>query len=304
MKDRNTGYPRGFGFVTFADPSVCDTVLRETHVIDGKTVDVKRCIPLENMAALKGPKTKKIFVGGLPILITEDEFKNHFAKFGKVVEHQIMTYHSTGRSRGFGFITFESEQSVEDVISQGTMHEFAGKQVEIKKAEPKKTTEEFMPPFGRGGRFDVGYGGYGDSYGLAGAGAYGNDSYRLGGGYIDGRGAIYGGDRYGKGSLVERSLSGGTGYGAGYGGSGVGLGPYGANSLTGGYDSLLPYESVSGPYGRYIDSKGPYGSYGSGYTGGYSSGADYGLGGFSIGYDVSRHSSSNISYGRYHPYRR
>lgn len=38
MKDRQTGRPRGFGFITYADPSVVDTVIAETHVIIGKQV--------------------------------------------------------------------------------------------------------------------------------------------------------------------------------------------------------------------------------------------------------------------------
>lgn len=38
MKDRQTGRPRGFGFITYADPSVVDTVIAETHVINGKQV--------------------------------------------------------------------------------------------------------------------------------------------------------------------------------------------------------------------------------------------------------------------------
>ena len=38
MKDRQTGRPRGFGFITYADPSVVDEVIQETHIIDGKQV--------------------------------------------------------------------------------------------------------------------------------------------------------------------------------------------------------------------------------------------------------------------------
>jgi hypothetical protein len=38
MKDRKTGQPRGFGFVTYADPSVVDQVIEETHIINGKQV--------------------------------------------------------------------------------------------------------------------------------------------------------------------------------------------------------------------------------------------------------------------------
>lgn len=38
MKDRYTGQPRGFGFITYADPSVVDKVIEDTHVINGKQV--------------------------------------------------------------------------------------------------------------------------------------------------------------------------------------------------------------------------------------------------------------------------
>ena len=38
MKDKHTRMPRGFGFVTFSDPSVLDRVLEDDHVIDGRTV--------------------------------------------------------------------------------------------------------------------------------------------------------------------------------------------------------------------------------------------------------------------------
>lgn len=38
MKDRNTGQPRGFGFITYSDPSVVDTVIKEDHVINDKQV--------------------------------------------------------------------------------------------------------------------------------------------------------------------------------------------------------------------------------------------------------------------------
>jgi heterogeneous nuclear ribonucleoprotein A1/A3 len=58
-----------------------------------------------------------------------DDLKDHFSPYGKIVEHQIMLDHSTGRSRGFGFVTFESEDSVERVISEGRMRDLGGKQV-------------------------------------------------------------------------------------------------------------------------------------------------------------------------------
>ena len=58
-----------------------------------------------------------------------DELREYFSAYGKVVEHQIMLDHKTGRSRGFGFVTFETEDAVEKIFTDGQMHELGGKQV-------------------------------------------------------------------------------------------------------------------------------------------------------------------------------
>ena len=48
-----------------------------------------------------------------------------------------MQDHMSGRSRGFGFVTFEEDISAEKVFEIGTMHEIGGKKVEVKAATPK-----------------------------------------------------------------------------------------------------------------------------------------------------------------------
>lgn len=58
-----------------------------------------------------------------------DEFRDFFSNFGVVKEQQIMRDHSTGRSRGFGFVTFESDQSVDDLLAKGNRLDFSGTQV-------------------------------------------------------------------------------------------------------------------------------------------------------------------------------
>ncbi|KAG8658392.1 hypothetical protein MANES_03G143000v8 [Manihot esculenta] len=134
MKDRYTGQPRGFGFITYADPSVVDKVIEDTHIINGKQVEIKRTIP-KGSGQSKDFKTKKIFVGGIPSSVTEDEFKNFFSKYGKVVEHQIIRDHETNRSRGFGFIIFDNEETVDQMLSKGNMIDMAGTQVACMEGE-------------------------------------------------------------------------------------------------------------------------------------------------------------------------
>ncbi|XP_058101949.1 heterogeneous nuclear ribonucleoprotein 1 [Magnolia sinica] len=290
MKDRRTGQPRGFGFVTYADPSVVDKVIQETHVIHGKQVEIKRTIP-KGAIATKDFKTKKIFVGGIPTTVTDDEFNNFFSKFGEVKEHQIMRDHSTNRSRGFGFITFETEEAVDDLLAKGNKIDFDGAQVEIKKAEPKKANPPPSKHFSNPKPAFMG--GFGDAYGGFDSG-FGASSYRAGGGYGARLGA-YGG-------------YGGNEYGGGYGG-------YSGSSL-GGYrgESSLGYSGrYGGGFGRGYDVGGyggageSYGAYGGGSSGGYGSGYDSfggsGTGGGS-GYYGNRGGYGGNASGRYHPYTR
>jgi hypothetical protein len=42
-----------------------------------------------------------------------------------------MRDHSTSRSRGFGFITFDTEQAVDDLLAKGNRLELAGAQVSL-----------------------------------------------------------------------------------------------------------------------------------------------------------------------------
>ncbi|KAG6690027.1 hypothetical protein I3842_11G203000 [Carya illinoinensis] len=136
MRDRYTNQPRGFGFVTYADPSVVDKVIEDTHIINGKQVEIKRTIP-KGQGQSKDFKTKKIFVGGIPSSVTEEEFKNFFSKYGEVVEHQIIRDHETQRSRGFGFIIFDSDEVVDEILSNGNMIEMAGTQVSLFRWSPR-----------------------------------------------------------------------------------------------------------------------------------------------------------------------
>ena len=60
-----------------------------------------------------------------------DEFNHFFSKYGKVAEHQIIRDHETNRSRGFGFIVFEEEEVVDEILSNGNMIDMSGTQVSL-----------------------------------------------------------------------------------------------------------------------------------------------------------------------------
>ncbi|KAK8527144.1 hypothetical protein V6N12_054369 [Hibiscus sabdariffa] len=148
MRDRITGRARGFGFIVFADPAVAERVIMDKHMIDGRTVEAKKAVPRDdqniinrNMSGIAGSpvpgRTKKIFVGGLASSVMESDFKNYFDQFGTITDVVVMYDHNTQRPRGFGFITYDSEEAVDRVLHK-TFHELKGKLVEVKRAVPKE----------------------------------------------------------------------------------------------------------------------------------------------------------------------
>ena len=94
--------------------------------------------------------TNKIFVGGLHTSVLGDEFEAHFEKFGKVADAVIMYDRATGRSRGFGFVTFEEDAGMKAAIEHRP-HVLRGKQVEVKMAEPRGKSMSNKKNGGRGG---------------------------------------------------------------------------------------------------------------------------------------------------------
>ncbi|KAK1760550.1 hypothetical protein QBC47DRAFT_8575 [Echria macrotheca] len=144
MRDGATGRSRGFGFLTFKDPKTVNIVMVKEHYLDGKIIDPKRAIPRDEQE-----KTSKIFVGGVSQETTDHEFKEYFAQFGRVVDATLMMDKDTGRPRGFGFVTFESEAGVEACLAANL--EIHGKPIEVKKAQPRGNMREEEEAARRGG---------------------------------------------------------------------------------------------------------------------------------------------------------
>ena len=62
LKDKRTGKPRGFGFVTYMEVNSVDKVmdLKDSHVIQGKWVDCKRAVPASQMKEAVSSLEKKV----------------------------------------------------------------------------------------------------------------------------------------------------------------------------------------------------------------------------------------------------
>lgn len=113
-------------------------------------VEAKKAVPKEENPTPAQPadaaqKTRKIFVGGLAPSVDEQVLRQYFEQFGQVDDAVVMYDHDNKRPRGFGFITFAEEESVDNVFSHGAMQNIHDKQIEIKPAVPR----DQMPPQAR-----------------------------------------------------------------------------------------------------------------------------------------------------------
>jgi len=59
--------------------------------------------------AIRGMKTKKIFIGGLTPAVTENELKEYFEQYGPITEVQIVCERDTGKSRGIYYLDRPSQ---------------------------------------------------------------------------------------------------------------------------------------------------------------------------------------------------
>jgi RNA recognition motif-containing protein len=102
---------------------------------------------------------KKVFVGGLSWNTNDDGLRQAFERFGNVDEAKVIQDRDTGRSRGFGFVTFSDEEGARSAISNMDGKELDGRTIKVNEAEDK--------PRGGGG------GGGGRSGGGGGRGGFG-----------------------------------------------------------------------------------------------------------------------------------
>lgn len=80
----------------------------------------------------------KIFVGGLSWQTTEETLRYHFEQYGEVVSVEVMRDRDTGNPRGFAFVVFKEDSTV-DLVMNNLPHEINHKVVDVKRAQARGT---------------------------------------------------------------------------------------------------------------------------------------------------------------------
>ncbi|XP_022879392.1 glycine-rich RNA-binding protein 3, mitochondrial-like [Olea europaea var. sylvestris] len=181
--------------------------------------------------AIRSMSSSKLFVGGLSYNMDEMSLRETFSKCGEVVEARIIMDRETGRSRGFGFVTYTSTDEASSAIQELDGQELQGRRVKVNYATERTRGGGFGGGFGAGSGFN-----YGGNYG--GSGGY--------------QGGNFGGGGGGNYPRADGNFGGGGGYGANNYPSGGGSG-YGGHSSypsgDGGFGGSNNYASGGGGYG-------------------------------------------------------
>lgn len=80
----------------------------------------------------------KLFVSNLPFDTSEEELREVFERFGSVASVKIVLDRDTGRSRGFGFVAFESSSNAEEAMQQLDGFSMGGRNLVVKIAHDKE----------------------------------------------------------------------------------------------------------------------------------------------------------------------
>ena len=80
---------------------------------------------------------KKLYVGNLPFETSEEDLRELFEKHGPTVSVRVITDRETGRSRGFGFVEFESDENAQAALRALDGKDMGGRALRVNEAQDK-----------------------------------------------------------------------------------------------------------------------------------------------------------------------
>ena len=136
--DRNTGRPKGFGFVTLGNR---EEMLAATKALDqssflGRIIYSNESVPKGQPLRKRDTATNKLYVSNISFQTTKEDLTAHFGQWGTVLDAYIPLDKDTGDPRGFSFLTLAKE-GAEKALKEGNGSELNGRTLAVSIPLPK-----------------------------------------------------------------------------------------------------------------------------------------------------------------------
>ncbi|XP_072982267.1 30 kDa ribonucleoprotein, chloroplastic-like [Typha latifolia] len=145
--DKFSGRSRGFGFVTMSTVEEVEAAAQQFngYTLDGRALRVNSGPPpSKSEAPSRGfrnegtyDSTNRVYVGNLSWGVDNLALETLFSEQGKVMEAKVVYDRETGRSRGFGFVTYSSAEEVNNAIASLDGADLDGRSIRVTVAEAK-----------------------------------------------------------------------------------------------------------------------------------------------------------------------
>ena len=81
---------------------------------------------------------KKLYVGNLPYTVNSDELRKLFSEYGEIIDAIVIVDRATGRSKGFGFVEFATDEMADAAIKAMQDKEIEGRKMVVNVARPPR----------------------------------------------------------------------------------------------------------------------------------------------------------------------
>ncbi len=89
----------------------------------------------------------KLYVGNLPWSTSSDDLAQLFGQIGQLADAVVINDRNTGRSRGFGFVEYESVEDAQQAIQKFAGYELNGRKLVVNQAREKQPRDNFHKSF-------------------------------------------------------------------------------------------------------------------------------------------------------------
>ncbi|MCD7470855.1 hypothetical protein HAX54_011039 [Datura stramonium] len=157
--DKLTGRSRGFGFVTMSSKEDVEAACQQFngYEIDGRALRVnsgpppaKRENSFRDNSSFGGGRgggsmdsSNRVYVGNLAWGVDQLALETLFSEQGKVVDAKVVYDRDSGRSRGFGFVTYSSAEEVNNAIESLDGVDLNGRAIRVSPAEARPPRRQF-----------------------------------------------------------------------------------------------------------------------------------------------------------------